>query len=33
VGFALNVIDEDEAQRVFKFLEAMQQLDELEAPS
>lgn len=33
VGFALNVIDEAEAQRVFEFLAGMQQLDELEAPS
>jgi hydrogenase expression/formation protein HypC len=33
VGFALNTIDEAEAQRVFDFLEGMNQLDELEAPS
>ena len=32
VGFALNTIDEDEARRVFAFLEGMNQLDELEAP-
>jgi hydrogenase expression/formation protein HypC len=32
VGFALQRIDEVEAQRVFKFLEEMKQLDELEAP-
>jgi hydrogenase expression/formation protein HypC len=32
VGFALNTIDEDEAQRVFEFLEQMNQLDELEVP-
>lgn len=29
VGFALQVIDEDEAQYVFKFLEGMNELDEL----
>jgi hydrogenase expression/formation protein HypC len=33
VGFALNTIDELEAQRVFKLLEEMKQLDDLEAPS
>jgi len=33
VGFALNVIDEAEARRVFEFLERMKQLDELEVPS
>ena len=33
VGFALNTIDEAEAQRVFAFLEQMNQLDELKAPS
>jgi hydrogenase expression/formation protein HypC len=33
VGFALNTIDEAEAQRVFQFLEEMKQLEELEAPS
>ena len=33
VGFALNTIDEAEAQRVFSFLEGMRQLDELEVPS
>ncbi len=33
VGFALNTIDEAEAQRVFAFLEGMTELDELEAPS
>jgi hydrogenase expression/formation protein HypC len=33
VGFALNIIDEVEAQRVFQFLKEMKQLDELEAPS
>jgi hydrogenase expression/formation protein HypC len=31
VGFALNTIDEDEAQRVFAFLDEMKQLDELRA--
>jgi len=33
VGFALSKIDEEEAARVFQFLEGMNQLDELEAPS
>lgn len=33
VGFALQQVDEDEARRVFEFLERMNQLDELEAPS
>jgi hydrogenase expression/formation protein HypC len=33
VGFALTRLDEAEAQRVFAFLAAMNQLDELEAPS
>jgi hydrogenase expression/formation protein HypC len=33
VGFALNTIDEAEAQRVFEFLERMDQLDELRVPS
>ena len=33
VGFALNTIDAAEAQRVFEFLEGMNQLDELEVPS
>jgi len=33
VGFALSRIDEEEAQRVFDFLETMNQLDELKAPS
>lgn len=31
VGFALSRLDETEAQRVFEFLEGMNQLDELEA--
>jgi hydrogenase expression/formation protein HypC len=33
VGFALSRIDEDEARRVFEFLETMNQLDELKVPS
>ena len=33
VGFALSRIDEAEASRVFEFLEAMDQLDDLKAPS
>src|SRR4051794_4673418 len=33
VGFALSRIDETEAQRVFAFLERMNQLDDLKAPS
>jgi hydrogenase expression/formation protein HypC len=33
VGFALSLIDEDEARRVFQFLDTMNQLDELKAPS
>lgn len=32
VGFALSKIDEDEAARVFEFLEGMNQLDELKTP-
>ncbi len=32
VGFALSRIDEDEARRVFEFLERMDQLDELKEP-
>ena len=32
VGFALSRIDEAEAERVFAFLEEMNQLDELEVP-
>lgn len=31
VGFALSKIDEEEAGRVFEFLEGMNQLDELQA--
>lgn len=33
VGFALSQIDEDEAALVFKFLDGMNQLDELKVPS
>lgn len=33
VGFALSRVDEAEADQVFKFLERMNQLDELKAPS
>lgn len=33
VGFALSKIDEEEARRVFTFLDEMKQLDELESPS
>ena len=33
VGFALSRIDEVEAVRVFEFLDTMNQLGELEAPS
>jgi hydrogenase expression/formation protein HypC len=33
VGFALSRIDENEAKQVFEFLESMDQLDDLEAPS
>jgi len=33
VGFALSRIDEDEARRVFEFLEQMDQLDELREPA
>ena len=33
VGFALEIIDETEAQRVFDFLRSMDQLEELEVPS
>jgi hydrogenase expression/formation protein HypC len=29
VGFSLQVIDEDEAQQVFKFLDGMNELEEL----
>jgi hydrogenase expression/formation protein HypC len=33
VGFALERIDEAEARRVFEFLDSMNELDELKAPS
>lgn len=33
VGFALNIIDEAQAQRIFDFLVGMDQLDELRVPS
>lgn len=33
VGFALSKIDEDEAARVFEFLDQMNQLDELKVSS
>ena len=33
VGFALSRIDEAEARRVFAFLEGLDQLDDLKAPS
>jgi len=32
VGFALNRVDEDEAQKVFEYLKQMEELGELEAP-
>ena len=32
VGFAIGIIDEDEAQEVFKLLEEMGELEELELP-
>lgn len=32
VGFSLQVVDEQEAQRVFEFLESMQELEELHVP-
>ncbi len=33
VGFALNTIDEEEAHRVFEFLDEMNQLDEITGPA
>ena len=33
VGFALSILDEAEAKRVFEFLGQMKQLDELQVPS
>jgi len=32
VGFAISRVDETEAQEVFRFLEQMQELDELQTP-
>ena len=32
VGFALQCIDEEEAKKVFEFLEKMNQLDEIKEP-
>ena len=32
VGFALSLVDPEEAQRTYKFLEELEQLDELKAP-
>lgn len=32
VGFALSKVDPEEAERTYRFLEALGQLDELEAP-
>ena len=32
VGFAISKVDEDEARRVFEFLESMDDLGELELP-
>ena len=32
VGFALSLVDPEEAQRTYKFLEELEQLDELGAP-
>lgn len=31
VGFALQVVDEEEAQRVFQFLEQLEELDEVQS--
>ena len=33
VGFALSIVDEDEAKKVFEYLGEMQELDELEEAS
>lgn len=30
VGFALSIVDEDEAKKVFEYLDEMQELDELD---
>lgn len=32
VGFAISVVDEEEAQKVFQYLKEMDELDEIEAP-
>lgn len=32
VGFALNIVDEEEAKRTYKILEELDQLDELSVP-
>jgi hydrogenase expression/formation protein HypC len=32
VGFALSLVDPEEAQRTYKFLEELEQLNELRAP-
>jgi len=32
VGFALSVVDEEEAQQIFGFLEKMNELEELKTP-
>jgi hydrogenase expression/formation protein HypC len=32
VGFALSLVDPEEARRTYKFLEELEQLDELRAP-
>ena len=32
VGFAISVVDEEEAQKVFEYLKEMDELDEIEAP-
>lgn len=33
VGFAISTVDEEEARQVFEFLDRMEELDELHAPS
>jgi hydrogenase expression/formation protein HypC len=33
VGFAINIIDEEEAQKVFQYLKEMNELDDLEETS
>lgn len=32
VGFALSIVDEDEAQRVFEYLDQMEELAEIQTP-